>query len=222
VEIAHQRHIHAHAVELLANGRHRCRRFGRIDGQPDYFGTGAGQVLDLDRCPDGVGGIGVGLQTSESGKRLVASVVGSVVSVDLADGDPASLTALLTKAGVTVSPAMTAALGVAAVAAAVAVTLVSIRRQLGAQDLEMAAGAGLLVQSYQDALRQAGFSLFDKTMDDVEEQLEARARRFLGVDDRMNAAFRTLAAVKAARACRGQMLGSLHQLSAEGPKGPGG
>jgi hypothetical protein len=161
-------------------------------------------------------------QTSESGKRLVASVVGSVVSVDLADGDPASLTALLTKAGVTVSPAMTAALGVAAVVAAVAVTLVSIRRQLGAQDLEMAAGAGLLVQSYQDALRQAGFSLFDKTMDDVEEQLDARARRFLGVDDRMNAAFRTLAAVKAARACRGQMLGSLHQLSADGLKGKGG
>ena len=60
VEVAHQRHRHAHAVELFADGGHLARGFGRVDGDAHHFGTGQGQCLDLHRRGDGIGRIGIG------------------------------------------------------------------------------------------------------------------------------------------------------------------
>jgi hypothetical protein len=59
VEVADQRDIDFHPVELFADGRHGGGRFRRVDGDAHDLGAGARQFLDLDRGADHVGGIGV-------------------------------------------------------------------------------------------------------------------------------------------------------------------
>ncbi|MNI35030.1 hypothetical protein D3C73_890410 [compost metagenome] len=60
VEVSNQRHIHAHAIKLFANGDHFAGRLGRVHRDPYQLGAGQRQFLDLDRRGDRVGGIGVG------------------------------------------------------------------------------------------------------------------------------------------------------------------
>ncbi|MDT4827212.1 hypothetical protein FQZ97_605520 [compost metagenome] len=60
VEIAHQRHVHAHPVELFADGRDFTGRLGRVHRDPHELGAGLGQLLDLYRRGDGVRRVGVG------------------------------------------------------------------------------------------------------------------------------------------------------------------
>ena len=60
MEITDQRNVDAHAVKLVANMRHRLSRFRRIDGDTHHLRPSQGQLLDLDRGPDGVRRIGIG------------------------------------------------------------------------------------------------------------------------------------------------------------------
>ena len=60
VEIADQRHSHTHALELLADPRHRRRRLVVIDGDAHQLGPGPGKLGDLDRGADMICGVGVG------------------------------------------------------------------------------------------------------------------------------------------------------------------
>ena len=60
VEVADQRHVDAHAVELLADVGHLRRGLGRVDGDAHHLGAGDRQFLDLDRGADGVHRVGVG------------------------------------------------------------------------------------------------------------------------------------------------------------------
>ena len=60
VKIPDQRHIDAHAVELLAHIRHGLRGLGRVDGNAHQFGAGLRQFLDLDGRTNGVHRIGIG------------------------------------------------------------------------------------------------------------------------------------------------------------------
>ena len=60
VEIADQRHVDAHAVELLADLRHTGGGFRGIHRDPHQFGAGAGQFGTLHGRRHVVGGIGVG------------------------------------------------------------------------------------------------------------------------------------------------------------------
>jgi hypothetical protein len=60
MEIADQRHVDIHPVELFADIRHGSGRFWPVHGQAHQFGTGAGQFLDLDRGADRIGRIGIG------------------------------------------------------------------------------------------------------------------------------------------------------------------
>ena len=60
VEVAHQRHLAAHAIELFADGGDfGCGGRG-IDGDADQLGAGLGQRTGLDGRGNGLGGIGVG------------------------------------------------------------------------------------------------------------------------------------------------------------------
>src|SRR5471032_703930 len=60
MEVADQRHVDVHLVELLADIRHGGRRLRTVDGQAHQLRTGARQLLDLDGGADGVGRVGVG------------------------------------------------------------------------------------------------------------------------------------------------------------------
>ena len=60
VEIADQRHMHAHAVQLLADVRHGLRGLVVVDRDAHQLRTRQRQLLDLDRGTDGVRGVGVG------------------------------------------------------------------------------------------------------------------------------------------------------------------
>ena len=68
MEVADERHVDAHAIELLADRRHLARRFRRIDRDPHQFRTGLRQFLDLDGRADRVGGIGVGHRLHDDGR----------------------------------------------------------------------------------------------------------------------------------------------------------
>ena len=59
VEIAHQRHVDVHLVELFADVGHGRSRFRAVHRQAHQFRTGTRQFLDLDRRADGVGRIRV-------------------------------------------------------------------------------------------------------------------------------------------------------------------
>ena len=60
VEVAHQRHLAAHAIELFTNGGNfGCGGRG-VDGDADQLGAGLGQRAGLDGRGDGLGGVGVG------------------------------------------------------------------------------------------------------------------------------------------------------------------
>jgi hypothetical protein len=60
VEVADQRHVDAHAVELLADVGHLGRGLGRVDRDAHHLGARDGQFLDLDRGADGIDRVGVG------------------------------------------------------------------------------------------------------------------------------------------------------------------
>ena len=60
MEVAHQRHVDAHAVELIADVRHGGGRLRRIDGDAHEFGAGHRQLLDLDGRLDRIDRVGVG------------------------------------------------------------------------------------------------------------------------------------------------------------------
>ena len=60
VEVADQRNVDAHAVELLPDMRHCLRCLWRVDGDAHQFGAGQCQLLDLDRSADDIGSVGIG------------------------------------------------------------------------------------------------------------------------------------------------------------------
>jgi hypothetical protein len=60
MKIAHQRHVDAHTVELLAKGDDLARRLGRIDGNPNHFRSGLRQRLDLYRRRNWIGSVSIG------------------------------------------------------------------------------------------------------------------------------------------------------------------
>ena len=59
MKVADQRHVDAHAVELLADMGHRLRRFGRVDRDAHQLRARQRQFLDLDRRLDRVDRVGV-------------------------------------------------------------------------------------------------------------------------------------------------------------------
>jgi len=59
VEVADQRHVDAHAVELLADVGHRGGGLWRVDRDADHLGAGDREFLDLDRGADRVDRVGV-------------------------------------------------------------------------------------------------------------------------------------------------------------------
>ena len=71
------------------------------------------------------------------------------MAADLADGSPAAVATTLKAAGVTVTPMITAVLAAGVAVAAAVVVGASIKRQLGAQDMQFAASAAGLVQAYE-------------------------------------------------------------------------
>src|SRR6185369_14250919 len=60
VEVADQRNVDSHPVELLADVGHLRGCLGRVDGDAHQFRSGHGQFLDLDRGAERVLGVGVG------------------------------------------------------------------------------------------------------------------------------------------------------------------
>ncbi len=60
VEVTHQRHVDAHAIELIADRLDLGRGFGRVDGDPHHLAAGLRQFLHLNRGADRVGRVGVG------------------------------------------------------------------------------------------------------------------------------------------------------------------
>ena len=59
VEVADQRDVDAHAVELFADVGHGRRRLESVDGDAHHLRAGEGQFLDLDRGADRVHRVGV-------------------------------------------------------------------------------------------------------------------------------------------------------------------
>ena len=60
VEVADQRHVDVHPVELLADVRHRRGGLGRVDGDAHHLRAGDRQLLDLDRGADRIDRVGIG------------------------------------------------------------------------------------------------------------------------------------------------------------------
>jgi len=60
VEIADERHVDAHAIELLADVRHLRRGLGRVHGDADHLRAGNRELLHLDRRADRIDRVGVG------------------------------------------------------------------------------------------------------------------------------------------------------------------
>ena len=60
MEIAHQRHRHAHAVQLLADIGYGLRRLGRVDRDTHHLRARERQFLHLDGCANGIDRVGVG------------------------------------------------------------------------------------------------------------------------------------------------------------------
>jgi hypothetical protein len=71
VEVADQRHVDSHAVELLADVGHRGRRFRRVDRDADELRAGDRQLLDLDRGADRIDRVGVGHRL-DANRRVTA------------------------------------------------------------------------------------------------------------------------------------------------------
>ncbi len=67
VEVADQRHIDFHAVELGADRRYGRCCFRRVHGDAHDLGAGTRQLLDLDRGADRIGGIGIGHRLDDDG-----------------------------------------------------------------------------------------------------------------------------------------------------------
>jgi hypothetical protein len=147
--------------------------------------------------------------TSQFSRQLVATVVGTVAAADLGDGSAIAISTALSKAGITLTATMSAVLTGAAAVAALGVVAVSIKRQLGAMDLQMAGMGQQLVMAHQDALVQAGLDRFDAVMDQLEVRLDLYVRRRLGQHDQMNAAMQTRFAVADAEAARKELLARL-------------
>ena len=77
VEIADQRHIAVHPVEMLADVRHGGGGFRRIDGDAHQFRTGARQFGALHGGGQIVGGIGIGHRLDDDR--------GAAADLDMAD-----------------------------------------------------------------------------------------------------------------------------------------
>ena len=60
VEVPHQRHVEAHAVELLTDGRDFRRRLGRVHGDANDLGARLRELLHLHGGGDRVGRVRVG------------------------------------------------------------------------------------------------------------------------------------------------------------------
>ena len=60
VEVTHQRHINAHAVQLLADVGNRLRSLRGVHSNTHHLRTGVSKFLDLYGRPDGIHRIGVG------------------------------------------------------------------------------------------------------------------------------------------------------------------
>ncbi len=60
VEVTHQRHINAHAVQLLADIGNRLRRLRGVDGDAYHLRAGVGEFLDLDGRADRVHRVRIG------------------------------------------------------------------------------------------------------------------------------------------------------------------
>ena len=60
VKVADQRHVNAHAVELLPDVRHGLGGFVVVDGDAHQLRARQRQLFDLNGGADGVGGVGVG------------------------------------------------------------------------------------------------------------------------------------------------------------------
>ena len=60
MEIAYQRHINAHPVQLLTHKRHSLRSLGRIHGHAHHLGAGQREFFHLNRCADDINRVGIG------------------------------------------------------------------------------------------------------------------------------------------------------------------
>ena len=60
MEIANQRHIDIHAIEMLPDLGDRCGCFRRVDGNADQFGSGTRKFSALDRRFQYINRVGVG------------------------------------------------------------------------------------------------------------------------------------------------------------------
>ena len=60
VKVADQGHIHTHAVQLLANGRHGLGGFRRVHRDAHQLRPGRGQLFDLDGGANHIHRVGIG------------------------------------------------------------------------------------------------------------------------------------------------------------------
>ncbi len=60
MEVANQRNVDFHAIELLANRRNGFCGFRRVDGNAHQLGAGTRQITHLDSGTDGICRIGIG------------------------------------------------------------------------------------------------------------------------------------------------------------------
>ena len=60
VEVAHQRRVHTHFVELLTNIRHCRRRFGRVDRDAHQLRARLCKGFDLQRRTERIRRVGIG------------------------------------------------------------------------------------------------------------------------------------------------------------------
>ena len=60
VKVADQRHIDAHAIELLTDVGHGLGSLWRIDGDSNHFGASNGKLFDLNGRTNRVDRVGIG------------------------------------------------------------------------------------------------------------------------------------------------------------------
>ena len=60
MKVADQRHVDAHAIELVAHMRDGLGSLGCVNGDADQFGAGKGKLFDLNGGADDIDRVGVG------------------------------------------------------------------------------------------------------------------------------------------------------------------
>jgi len=78
MEVADERHLHAHLAELVPDVRDGSRRLVAVYRDAHQLGAGAGECGHLARCALGIGGVGVGHRLHDDGRSAAHGDAGDV------------------------------------------------------------------------------------------------------------------------------------------------